>query len=135
MHEFFTGIEFLTWSHPVTSKQPHKIVQILLGHPVKNVEVRGKSLYYANIFTFIVCATIFLPGFYTSTLAVQDFDYNLQISIGIWCRYSNTALSIFCTSVWMQNLTSESKTSSKVHAKHLIFLIFPFTFSFRSPSE
>ena len=35
MHEIFTGIEKKNiLSHPVTSKQPHKIVQILMRHPV-----------------------------------------------------------------------------------------------------
>ena len=35
MHEFFTGIDFFSISsHPVTSKQPHKIVQIHMVHPV-----------------------------------------------------------------------------------------------------
>jgi hypothetical protein len=27
-------LNFFILSHPVTSKQPHKIVQILMGHPV-----------------------------------------------------------------------------------------------------
>ena len=31
---FLLELKFLILSHPVTSKQPHKIVQILLGHPV-----------------------------------------------------------------------------------------------------
>ena len=33
---FFTGIKKKILSHPVTSKQPHKIVQIHMGHPVCN---------------------------------------------------------------------------------------------------
>ena len=31
---FLLELKFLILSHPVTSKQPHKIVQILLVHPV-----------------------------------------------------------------------------------------------------
>ena len=31
---FSLELKFFISSHPVTSKQPHKIVQILLGHPV-----------------------------------------------------------------------------------------------------
>ena len=36
LHEFFTGIEkkIHMFSHPVTSKQPYKINQILMRHPV-----------------------------------------------------------------------------------------------------
>ena len=35
MHEFFTGIfKKIILSHPVTSKQPYKIVQIHMRHPV-----------------------------------------------------------------------------------------------------
>ena len=32
---FSLELLFFILSHPVTSKQPHKIVQILLGHPVR----------------------------------------------------------------------------------------------------
>ena len=32
---FSLELLFFVLSHPVTSKQPHKIVQILLGHPVQ----------------------------------------------------------------------------------------------------
>ena len=35
LHEFFTGIDFFISYYPVTSKQPHKIVQIHMDHPVK----------------------------------------------------------------------------------------------------
>ena len=31
---FLLELKFFILSHPVTSRQPHKIVQILLGHPV-----------------------------------------------------------------------------------------------------
>ena len=31
---FLLKLNFFILGHPVTSKQPHKIVQILLGHPV-----------------------------------------------------------------------------------------------------
>ena len=31
---FLLKLKFFILGHPVTSKQPHKIVQILLGHPV-----------------------------------------------------------------------------------------------------
>jgi hypothetical protein len=31
---FSLELKFFILSHPVTSKQPHKIVQILMGHPV-----------------------------------------------------------------------------------------------------
>ena len=37
---FLLELKFLILSHPVTSKQPHKIVQILLGHPV-DTSVQG----------------------------------------------------------------------------------------------
>ena len=30
---FLLELNFFILSHPVTSKQPHKIVQILMGHP------------------------------------------------------------------------------------------------------
>ena len=31
---FLLELKFFILSHPVTSKQPHKIVQIHMGHPV-----------------------------------------------------------------------------------------------------
>ncbi len=31
---FLLELDFFISSHPLTSKQPHKIVQIFLGHPV-----------------------------------------------------------------------------------------------------
>ena len=31
---FLLELNFFILSHPVTSKQPHKVVRILLGHPV-----------------------------------------------------------------------------------------------------
>ena len=31
---FLLDLKFFILSHPVTSKQPHKIVQIHMGHPV-----------------------------------------------------------------------------------------------------
>ena len=34
---FLLKLKFFILGHPVTSKQPHKIVQILLGHPVIGV--------------------------------------------------------------------------------------------------
>ena len=35
---FLLQLKFLILSHPVTSKQPHKIVQILLTHPVIEIK-------------------------------------------------------------------------------------------------
>ena len=32
---FLLELNFFILSHPVTSKQPHKVVQILMGHPVQ----------------------------------------------------------------------------------------------------
>ena len=32
---FLLELNFFILSHPMTSKQPHKVVRILLGHPVK----------------------------------------------------------------------------------------------------
>jgi len=37
---FSMELNFFISSHPVTSKQPHKIVQILMDHPVNDVIVR-----------------------------------------------------------------------------------------------
>ena len=39
---FLLELKFLILSHPVTSKQPHKIVQILLGHPVVYIGIQTK---------------------------------------------------------------------------------------------
>ena len=40
MTNFFSlELIFFILSHPVTSKKPHKIVQILMGHPVVDLEV------------------------------------------------------------------------------------------------
>ena len=33
---FLLELRFFILSHPVTSKQPHKIIQIHMGHPVSN---------------------------------------------------------------------------------------------------
>ena len=35
---FLLELKFFILSHPVTSKQPHKIVQIHMGHPVDRRE-------------------------------------------------------------------------------------------------
>ena len=35
---FLLKLKFLILGHPVTSKQPHKIVQIHMGHPVQCTE-------------------------------------------------------------------------------------------------
>ena len=32
--DFLLKLKYFILGHPVTSKQPHKIVQVLLGHPV-----------------------------------------------------------------------------------------------------
>ena len=37
LHEIFTGIEGSILSHPVTSKQPDKIFQILMRHPALQI--------------------------------------------------------------------------------------------------
>ena len=34
---FSLELKFFILSHPVTSKQPHKIIQILMGHPVQQI--------------------------------------------------------------------------------------------------
>ena len=41
----FQELKFFVLSHPVTSKQPHKIVQIHMGHPVdsRQVFILGQS--------------------------------------------------------------------------------------------
>ena len=36
---FLLELNFFILSHPVTSKQPHKIVQIHMGHPVQLMKV------------------------------------------------------------------------------------------------
>ena len=44
---FLLELKFFILSHPVTSKQPHKIVQIHMGHPVLNNKViRTESLWW-----------------------------------------------------------------------------------------
>ena len=40
---FLLELNFFISSHPVTSKKPHKIVQILLGHPVY-VQILDKKI-------------------------------------------------------------------------------------------
>ena len=37
---FLLELKFFILSHPVTSKQPHKIVQIHMGHPVGEIYAR-----------------------------------------------------------------------------------------------
>ena len=41
---FLLEFKFFILSHPVTSKQPQKIVQILLGHPVSALHHNPKSI-------------------------------------------------------------------------------------------
>ena len=51
---FLLELKFLILSHPVTSKQPHKIVQIHMGHPVLNfsdydvIQKNGKNFRPTN---------------------------------------------------------------------------------------
>ena len=42
---FLLELKFFILSHPVTSKQPHKIVQIHMGHPV--------SMYVVCLYTLM----------------------------------------------------------------------------------
>ena len=49
---FLLELNFFILSHPVTSKQPHKIVQILLGHPVeKNVFIKMFRYFFSRFNT------------------------------------------------------------------------------------
>ena len=41
---FLLELKFFILSHPVTSKQPHKIVQIHMGHPVHSALVLKEFL-------------------------------------------------------------------------------------------
>ena len=43
---FLLELNFFILSHPVTSKQPHKVVQIHMGHPVKLGIVCCLSIMY-----------------------------------------------------------------------------------------
>ena len=54
MHDFFTGIKkIILKSHPVTSKQPHKIVQIYMHHPVgQNLQLLAFIINFWRIFAF-----------------------------------------------------------------------------------
>ena len=55
---FLLELKFFILSHPVTSKQPHKIVQIHMRHPVsiKTYEMFAiQSLFFANIHTYYLC--------------------------------------------------------------------------------
>ena len=47
---FLLKLIFFILSHPVTSKQPHKIVQIHMGHPV--VPVKSKADILQNFVSF-----------------------------------------------------------------------------------
>ena len=61
---FLLELNFFILSHPVTSKQPHKVVQIHMGHPVNSIReilaifqkflIKSKSLHYLlhNIFSY-----------------------------------------------------------------------------------
>ena len=55
---FLLELKFLILSHPVTSKQPHKIVQILLVHPVIVMFSTWNSLLVKNLNSF----PIYLQG-------------------------------------------------------------------------
>ena len=43
---FLLELRFFILSHPVTSKQPHKVVQIHMGHPVSMQERFNNSFYF-----------------------------------------------------------------------------------------
>ena len=45
---FLLELNFLILSHPVTSKQPHKVVRIFLGHPVyqENIMCTYECLFF-----------------------------------------------------------------------------------------
>ena len=45
---FLLELKFFILSHPVTSKQPHKIVQRLMGHPVLRAIFLVKSQSAVN---------------------------------------------------------------------------------------
>ena len=54
---FLLKLKFFILGHPVTSKQPHKIVPILLGHPVHcirkplhSVSEQNVRFYYKGLF-------------------------------------------------------------------------------------
>ena len=50
---FLLELKFFILSHPVTSKQPHKVVQIHMGHPVHRIKLE----YYIS---FKMCTTLCL---------------------------------------------------------------------------
>ena len=45
---FLLELKFFILIHPVTSKQPHKIVQIHMRHPVIAGENKGSSLFWLS---------------------------------------------------------------------------------------
>ena len=58
---FLLELRFFILSHPVTSKQPHKIVQIHMGHPVCKVSVQ--LLVYLSIYFFCLPSAVFLTRY------------------------------------------------------------------------
>ena len=54
---FLLELKFFILSHPVTSEQPHKIVQIHMGHPVCTVRPYSLPLEH-SIPSWLVCAEI-----------------------------------------------------------------------------
>ena len=51
---FLLELNFFILSHPVTSKQPHKVVQIHMGHPVVGIESPILMSPFANLEMYIL---------------------------------------------------------------------------------
>ena len=46
---FSLELKKIILSHPMTSKQPHEIVQILMGHPVYSIEIIKFNAFHSNL--------------------------------------------------------------------------------------
>ena len=101
---FLLELKFLILSHPVTSKQPHKIVQILLTHPVCPRKTlfqhtvplgQKKVIFQMGLLNLIHCVQVQLTLFIymrktwkKKNQIERQFYVFTFFSIGAWLHYT-----------------------------------------------